>query len=264
MAKAATPPAAPPPVPPAAPAATRRLTYPGNKYAALHLLLCRWLRHYAQPQPYQYVTLGGTEFRDVISLHFVDPNLLVNAISFEGNGGRFALATQTAQNLGQGGIQIDVRRGNILTTYERQSGTPHIFFIDLLGICAFGNYAELFGDMFQDETIREGDCVIITSYLPARVGWPRVYETFGGEFLILGAGTEAERRECYRRHHPSFTLYRALRRVELENTLAVRCFGGISYRSRAPMGVFGYTVEAGTTQIVHFTQNNPWHAAVYG
>jgi hypothetical protein len=30
------------------------------------------------------------------------------------------------------------------------------------------------------------------------------------------------------------------------------------------MAVFGYTVEAGTTQIVHFAQNNPWHAAVYG
>src|SRR3954447_24652700 len=122
MAKAADPDPRPPPAPAPAPAAaTRRLTYPGNKYAALHLLLCRWLRHYAQPQPYQYVTLGGTEFRDVISLHFVDPNLLVDALSFEGNRARFALATQRAQTLGQGGIQIQVRQGNILTTFVRES-----------------------------------------------------------------------------------------------------------------------------------------------
>src|SRR5438093_996914 len=173
-------------------AAPRRLSYPGNKYAALHLLLCRWLRHHTQPQPYQYVTLGGTEFRDVISLHFVDPNLLVEALSFEGNAARFALATQTAETLGQGGIQIQVRHGNIMTTFLRQSATPHIFFIDLLGICAFGQYTERFGHMFQAETIREGDCVIITSYLPARVGWPRVYQTFSGEFLLLGAATDAE------------------------------------------------------------------------
>jgi hypothetical protein len=199
----------------------------------------------------------------VISLHFVDPHLLVNALSFEGNGARFALATQTAQMLGQGGIQIQVRQGNILTAYVRDSATPHIFFIDLLGICAFGAYAEQFGAMFQAETIREGDCVIITSYLPARVGWPRVYQTFAGEFLLLGATSDAERRDCYRRHHTSFTLYRALRRVALEGMLAVRCFGGISYRSRSSMGVFGYTVEAGVTHLGNFA-HAPWHTAVYG
>jgi hypothetical protein len=118
--------------------ASRRLSYPGNKYAALHLLLCRWLRHYARAQPDQYVTLGGTEFRAVISLHFVDPNLLVAALSFEGNAARFALAAQTAEVLGQGGIQIDVRRGNLITTFVRQSATPHLFFLDLMGICVFG------------------------------------------------------------------------------------------------------------------------------
>ncbi len=190
--------------------------------------------------------------------------MLVEALSFEGDAARFALATQTAVALGQGGLQIEVRQGNILTTYERQSDTPHIFFIDLLGICAFGEYVERFGDMFQALTIREGDCVIITSYLAARVGWPRVYETFDGEFLLLGAATDAEKKACYRRHHPSFTLYRALRRVDLEDTLALRCFGGISYRSRSSMGVFGYTVEAGATQFGDFAHNNPWHTAVYG
>ncbi len=189
--------------------APRRFSYPGNKYAAFHLLLCRWLRHHAPGDSYRYVTLGGTEFRDAISLNFIDPHLLGEALSFEGNAGRFAIATQTAALLQEGGMHIEVRRGNILTSFARESDTPHLFFIDLLGICAFGNYVERFGVMFQDETIREGDCLIITSYLPARVGWPRVYATFDGEFRILGASTVAEKQTCYTRHHPSFTLYRA-------------------------------------------------------
>jgi hypothetical protein len=161
-------------------------------------------------------------------------------------------------------MHIEVRRGNILTSFARESDTPHLFFIDLLGICAFGNHVERFGVMFQDETIREGDCLIITSYLPARVGWPRVYSTFDGEFRLLGASTVAEKQTCYTRHHPSFTLYRALRRVDLQDTLALTCFGGVAYRSKSPMGVFGYTVEPGVTQLDTFTNNSPWHVAVYG
>ncbi len=153
--------------------APRRLAYPGNKYAAFHLLLCRWLRHHAQAVPYRYVTLGGTEFRDVISVHFVDPDLLGHAVSFEGNGGRFTLACQTAEALRAGGVQIEVQRGDILSTFIRQTDAPHIFFVDLLGICAYGDYVERFGAMFQDLTIRENDCLIITSFLPPRVGWPR-------------------------------------------------------------------------------------------
>src|SRR6516165_9162565 len=111
MAKAPPPPGPALGLPAAAPAA-RRLNYPGNKYAALHLLLCRWLRHHSQQHPYQYVTLGGTELRDVISLNFVDLNLLIQAFSFEGNAARFALASQTAHALGQSGIQVEVRQGN--------------------------------------------------------------------------------------------------------------------------------------------------------
>ena len=242
----------------------RRLSYPGNKYAAFHLLLCRWLRHHAQTTSYQYVTLGGTEFRDAVSLHFVDPDLLGQAVSFEGHGGRFTIATETAASLRAGGMQIEVRRGNILTTFTRESTDPHLFFIDLTGICAFGNYVERFGKMFQNEIIREGDCLIITSYLPARVGWTRVYSTFEGEFRLLGASTISEKQSCYTRHHPSFTLYRALRRVDLEDTIALNCFGGVAYRSKSPMGVFGYTVELGTTQLDTFANNSPWHIAVYG
>lgn len=140
---------------------------------------------------------------------------------------------------------------------------PHIFFVDLLGICAFGDYVQRFGAMFQNLTIREKDCLIITSFLPARVGWPRVYQTFDGEFRLLGAGTVAEKKVCYRRLHPSFTLYRALQFVDLQDTLSLTCFGGIAYRSISPMGVYGYAIEAGQTQLIDFA-NSPWHASSYG
>jgi len=82
----------------------RRLAYAGNKYASFDLLLCRWLRHHAQAAPYQYVTLGGTECRDVVSVHFVDPDLLGQAVSFEGDAGQFALATRTAAALRAGDV----------------------------------------------------------------------------------------------------------------------------------------------------------------
>ena len=103
--------------------------------------------------------------------------------------------------------------------------------------------------MFQNLTIQENDCLIITSFLPARVGWPRVYQTFDGEFRLLGAGTMAEKKDCYTRLRTSFTFYRALRFVDLQDTLSLTCFGGIAYRSRSPMGVYGYAVEAGRTQL---------------
>jgi hypothetical protein len=241
----------------------KRLRYPGNKYAAFHLLLCRWLRHHAQAGPYQYVTLGGTELRDVKSVGFVDANLLGAAVSFEKNQGAFDLATATAQALQAEGVQIEVQIGNLFTAFVRQTDGPHIFFIDLLGMCAFGKRVEHFGTMFQSETIRENDCLLITSYLPPRLGWPRVYETFDGEFLLLGAGSVAEKKRYYTRLHPSFTLYRALALVDLLDTLALRCFGGIKYLSKSPMGVFGYVVGAGATHFDEFVADVPWHVATY-
>ena len=241
-----------------------RLRYPGNKYAAFHLLFCRWLRLYSQATPYRYVTLGGTELRDVRSLQFVDAALLGPSVSFEQNQDRLNLATATAQALQAEGVNIQVQEGDLFTTFVRQNDIPHIFFIDLLGMCAFGNRAERFGEMFQTEAIRENDCLLITSFLPPRVGWPRVYEVYDGEFLSLGAATVAEKKESYTRLHPSFTLYRALRDVDLLDTLALRCFGGIKYLSKSPMGVFGYVVSPGATQFADLVNNIPWHLATYG
>jgi hypothetical protein len=157
----------------------------------------------------------------VRSIHFIDPELLGHARSFEELAGRFAVASATAEVLRQHGMDIEVTQGNLFSTFSRDSSSPHIFFVDLEGICAFGNYMHLFGDFFQNQTIRENDCLLITSYLPPRVGWPLVYSTFEGEFRLLGARTNAEKQDCYTRLHPSFTLYRALRLVDLQDELSL-------------------------------------------
>src|SRR5438445_4350891 len=129
--------------------ATKRLTYGANKYAAFHLLLCRWLRRYAQPVPYQYVTLGGTEFGDVRSLHFIDPTLLGHALSFEEKPNRFELAEATAESLRQAGVDIVVIDGNLFSSFARESADPNIFFVDLEGSCAFGELHKSFGALFR-------------------------------------------------------------------------------------------------------------------
>jgi hypothetical protein len=242
----------------------RRLRYRAKKYAAVHLLLCRWLRHYAQKIPHRYVTLGGTELADVRSIHFIDPELLGEAVSIEEVPARLQLASATAVSLRQEGVDVNVIQGNLFADFTRESPSPHLFFVDLEGICAFGDYAELFGDLFQEQTIREGDGLLITSYLPPRVGWKRVYTYFEGEFRLLGAGTNNQKQEWYTRAHPAFTLYRALRQVDLQDALALTCFGGIPYRGeRSPMAVFGYVVTLGATQFVDFVTNIPWHVAAY-
>ncbi len=173
------------------------------------------------------------------------------------------LARQTAQTLQASGVQIEVRRGDIFSGFTRETDARHIFFIDLLGICAFGNYVELFGAMFQNLTIRENDCLMITSFLPPRVGWSRVYQAFDGEFRLFVRSTVAEKQQCYMRLHPSFTLYRALQRVDLQDTLSLTCFGGVAYASKSPMGVYGYTIGAGETRLTDFACS-PWHASSYG
>src|SRR5262245_55091925 len=76
-----------------------RTVYGPYKYAAFHLLLARWIRHYALVNPYRYVTLGGTELRDVQSMFFIDPGLATRALSFESNHERYLLAEGAAQRV---------------------------------------------------------------------------------------------------------------------------------------------------------------------
>src|SRR5271156_1285042 len=84
-----------------------RLIYGHRKYAALHLMLSR-LIHLAvrHDTNYVYVTLGGTEFRDVQSLRFIAPRLASRVISFETDKTRHQLASKTAIELQAQGIPL--------------------------------------------------------------------------------------------------------------------------------------------------------------
>src|SRR5260370_22562892 len=194
------------------PKSTERLQYGPRKYAGLHLLFSRWLRIYGDPaKPYCYVTLGGTELRDIHSLCFVDPKLGTTVTSFEVDRKRHALAQVQADQLATLGATVNLQLGNFFS-YKRQSDLPHIFFFDLPGICAWGDYDARFSEIFQDEVIREGDCLLITSHLGHNRGLEEIRRHFSGEFAILriDGNSDEQVKKTYRRSHPTMTLFKAL------------------------------------------------------
>ncbi len=89
------------------PAAAPPLKYGPRKYASLHLILSRWLRHDAERSAgYIYVTLGGTELRDIQSLRFIDSRLTSKVFSYEEDAEHYKLALRSAErikSLGLGG-----------------------------------------------------------------------------------------------------------------------------------------------------------------
>jgi len=240
---------APPPV---------RLEYGPKKYAALHLMLCRWIRLYGTPgASYCYVTLGGTELKDIESLRFVDAKLTSSVWSYEEREDRHKFAQKNAAQLLAAGMALDVRQGSIFN-HKRTSDLPHIFFLDIVGICAFSDYHQLFAAMFQNEVIREGDCLLITSHLGHNPGLDGIRKHFGGELAVLGIDENDEKlvRRVYRRAHPTMTLFKALYLNGIQSELSLHCFGIVKYRDGAPMGIYGYHVSAGKTELATFV-NDP-------
>src|SRR5439155_16371287 len=191
----------------AAPPATP-LRFGPNKYAAFYLLFSRWLRHYATPQQYSYVTLGGTELRDMRNLSFVDPRLMTTAASYEHDRGRHALATKRMEELRKLGLDVITIEGDILSCV-RVSAHAHIFFFDITGVFAWADYHERLAALFLRDVIKEGDVFFITSHLGRNPGWARIFSSFSGEFSLLRATDSESKRNWYRRAHPSFTLFKA-------------------------------------------------------
>ena len=235
-----------------------RLIFGTAKYAALHLMLCRWMRIISIPTSCTYVTLGGTELRDIESLDFVDSALIKPAITFELDSKRYKYAQKAAHTLHELGIDVDVRRADMFN-YQRESDQPHIFFFDFEGICAWSDYHIQFGHMFQDLVMREGDTLFLTSYLGRHPGWPRVYEEFAGEFLVLGVKEVAKKKEIYTRSHVAFTLFRALKHVNLTDDLLVAPIGAIRYRDTSPMLLCGFTVSGGSTDFSSLASVRPYY-----
>jgi hypothetical protein len=235
-----------------------RLTYGHRKYAAIHLMFSRLIRLASLPDSdYVYVTLGGTEFRDVQSLRFIDPRLTARIYSFEHDKARYQLAATTAAKLQSQGLALNLINGSFFD-YERVDELPHIFFLDLEGICGWGGYDEKLGQMFQDEVIREGDLLLITSALGRDPGIKEIMKTFSGEYSVLNITDEGEARRTYRRSHPSFTLYKGLNGKGLTRELCIRCLGGIKYQDpkHFPMGLYGYSILEGTTEFRHLVNDS--------
>jgi hypothetical protein len=234
-----------------------RLEYGPNKYAALHLLLCRWIRLHGTPDAsYCYVTLGGTELRDIESLRFVDTKLTSSVWSYEDEPDRHALAQKNGAKLIAAGTTLELLHASIFS-HSRTSQLPHIFFIDIFGIFAWGDYDQLFSGMFQNEVIREGDCLLITSHLGHRPGLDAVRQQFSGEFAVLGIDENDDKivRGVFRRAHPTMTLYKALCLNGIQSELSLRCFGAVKYRDRTPMGIYGYAVSPGKTELGAFVND---------
>ena len=240
-----------------------RLRYGAWKYAAISLLVSRWSRTTPQGQRFVYVTLAGTELGDLKSLHFIDPGLIQRAHAFEVDRGRYEIAKAAEGGFRNRGIELSVVHGNLFD-YERSDHLPHLFFIDGFGIFAWSDYDARLGKMFQRQIIREGDCLIITSHLGHRPEIEHIKSSFAGELSVLGVSGDTSVGRVFRRAHTSFTLFRALSKYRLTQELNVRCFACIKYRDTTPMGLFGYIVSSGQTElralvddagIAHFDMN---------
>lgn len=229
-----------------------RLKYGHQKYAALHLMFSRLLRKASPPaDTYVYVTLGGTELRDVQSLRFIDQALTTKVYSYEQNKERHQLAATTVTALQAQGVSVQLTHGSFFD-FKRTDASSHIFFLDLENICGtWGGYNEKLGQMFQREAIREGDLLIITSSLGRDPGIKKIMKAFYGEYSVLNITDENEARKAYRRSHPAFTLFKGLNEKGLIGELEVRCLGCIKYqdKGRFPMGLYGFVIAEGKTEL---------------
>jgi hypothetical protein len=81
---------------------------------------------------------------------------------------------------------------------------------------------------------------------------------------MLNLHTFAEKRDCYRRAHPSFTLYRGLSEARLQDELGITCFGFVNYTDSSSMGLYGYNVQAGSTSLLEIVHGTPVYSISTG
>jgi hypothetical protein len=228
---------------------THRWKLGPNKYAALNLLIAKWLRHHAiSDQQYCYVTLGGSELYDVANLNWIDNRLTQTILSYEQNPSVLPSAQITAGQFRRNGINVEIVPDDIFQ-YRRRSDLPHVFYIDLLGTLTPDPYRREFKIWFEDEVIQPRDLLVVTSYLGRNPGWNRVLQPFDSEFRILKISSPEEKKKVYRATHPLFVLNRALMDAGLNKELRLRGFGFIKYRDKSVMGLYGITCEEGATNL---------------
>lgn len=236
----------------------RRLKFGPNKYVAFNLLTARWLRHLAiQKQSYCYVTLGGTELYDVAHLNWLDTRLTQAVFSYEQDRHKVRLANVTADFFREKGVNVEIIPDDIFK-YRRREDLPHMFYMDLLGICTPDPYRREFKVWFENDVIQPGDLLLITSYLGRNTGWSRVLQLFDSEFRLLRTSSFDEKKRLYNTMHPFFVLNRALTDSGLKNELKLRSFGSIRYRDSSIMGLYGITCEEGITSLDATVSTTPF------
>ena len=235
----------------------RRLAFGPHKYYAVNLILARWLRHHAVPaQEYCYVTLGGTELRDVVNIGWIDHLLASVVISYEKNSVDALLARDTADSLSMRGLTTAIIEDDIFC-YQRKSDLPHIFFVDLTGICKPIPYQDAFRDWFERDVLRPGDFLLVTSHLSS-VNWSRALRYYDSEFRELRSFRFREKQHLYYLAHPAFVLRRALLSKGLEQELRLRPVGSVRYKDSSSMGLYGIVLEEGQTSLRLLVEDVPF------
>jgi hypothetical protein len=231
-----------------------------GKYAALNLMLARWLRTAAVPnQKYCYVTLGGSELYDVVNISWINSDLIDCALSYEQEKADFALAEATAARFTSKGIDIEVLNGDIFQ-YRRSISVdkPHVYYIDITKVFWLRTYQSVFKTWFDREVITPGDLVLVTSYLGARVPIKNRVSEFDAEFRKLGVSSDDEKARFYEVLHPSFVLSRSLLDAGLNDEIKLRSLGCIKYRAnKEVMGLYGIVCENGKTQLAAMSSSVP-------
>ena len=235
----------------------KRLEFGPHKYYAVNLILARWLRHYAVPnQQYCYVTLGGTELRDVANVAWIDRLLASAIVSYENDSERADMARNTAASLVEAGLPVSIVEDDIFC-YERDSDLPHIFFVDLTGICKPIPYQKEFRNWLDRDVLRPGDFLLVTSHLGS-VKWAQALRYYDAEFRELRSFERAERQRLYYLCHPALVLRRALLSRGLERELRLRPVGSVRYQDRSAMGLYGILVEEGETSLQLLVDEAPF------
>ena len=235
----------------------RRLVFGPHKYYAVNLILARWLRHYAvADQEYCYVTLGGTELRDVANVIWIDRLLASSIVSYENDAENASMARSTATSLARVGLAVSIIEDDIFG-YERDSDLPHIFFVDLTGICKPIPYEDEFRNWFERDVLRPGDFLLVTSHL-ASVRWPEALRYYDSEFRELRSFKVDEKKSLYYLSHPAFVLRRALLSTGMERELRLRPVGSVRYQDTTSMGLYGIVVEEGDTSLRLLVEEVPF------
>jgi hypothetical protein len=225
-----------------------------GKYAALNLVLAKWLRHYAKPKrKYSYVTLGGTELYDVNNIAWIDEKLVDVVLTYEQIPDRYAIALKSATTVRSHNINIEVLEEDIFQ-YGRNFNGGHIYFFDFEGTFAGELYQQKFQQWFDDQIIKAGDLLIITSYLGRNPGWVQKLDQFEGIFRKLRIESFEERIRLYVSAHPSFLLHDALRKSGRDDEIKLNNFGFVKYYDSSPMGLYAFACETGSTDLRHMVE----------